>query len=536
MFIRFVCFVFVGALLTMTAATAHAGAAHITLRADSPTTCVIRPVWTKTNNWDISSLVNERRTTAIREIILMTATGGRPTNNMATLTPEGKLECDFTSLTLALDHVLDAGLEPEIVIGNTPDCLTTTPKTGGFSVNTQPPAREDLYSEYITKLFACLVDRYGRVRVMNWKFRLMTEPDNTSWWTGDGIKGYERLYDLTVAAARRALPEILINGGNYMTVGKQPDSVTWQEDWPARVALNTSDTTGALPRRIDTISFSCYGTLTEEHPTQLGTDPRYLKNIMDDVRRATEKYITTPLRYSIAEGQLLFDENNKYLWLGDGTEKGAAWNAAMIKLAHDTGLDRNVQWGWAGLADGNLRSPVYHVIQMFEHMLDSNLLSVDVKTRDTTPSLYIDAIGAIDENDTLRVVVFSYDWTTRETTPTTEVTLDINGHNNQKYAVTHYRVDRDHSNFMTRWLEDSKDIKRVDKGSNSGSIWDLDIVHTLDDAGIALWRQNVPLYKTLDSLQDCEPPREEQMKNGKLTLRFNLPPNSVSQFVLRKLD
>lgn len=525
-------------LFLLSAATVAAEpTAIIDIDMDNPTTSTIRPVWTQTNIWDIGQMPQDRKTTIIREIILMTATGGRPTNNMATILPDGSLKCDFTSLTLALDRALNLKLIPTIVFGNTPDCLSTSTEIREFEVNTLPPTKTELYSQYIEELFKCLAERYGKLRVLSWHYRLMTEPDNSSWWTGNGMKGYCELYDLTVAAARRALPDIVIDGGNYMNCGKLKGT-SWVEAWPRWIASNESKTSAALPHKIASISFSGYCHISPKHSaSQIGLDSRNLKSIMDTLKTCTEKHISYPLRYYIAEGQQLYDENQKYLWLGDGTEKGAAWNAAMIKQAHDTGLDRNVQWGWGGLADSNLQSPVHHTLQMFEAMLGDHILPLNIQTRNTTDSLYLDAIATTANDGTIRIIAFSYDWAVRDNPEQTPVTINLSTHKDStKYAVEQWRIDREHSNFMTQWIKDSANLKMVDRGCNSGSHYDLDVRHTLDDEGLKVWNSNIEKYHAMDDLELMEPSQTVETKDGKLSLSLSLPSNSVAQFVIRPLN
>jgi len=66
-----------------------------------------------------------------------------------------------------------------------------------------------------------------------------------------------------------------------------------------------------------------------------------------------------------AEGQLIFDENGTYLWLGDGTEYGASWQAAYHIFGICEEFDYIVHWGFS--ADG-VKTPKYNVIEILEKM------------------------------------------------------------------------------------------------------------------------------------------------------------------------
>ena len=522
-------------LIASIASCAKGAEVLVSVSAGEPTSQTLRPVWTRTNIWDISQIPTERRTSVVREMILMTATGGRPTNNMASLNERGELQCDFTSLTLAIDKVLDLKIEPVIVLGNVPDCLTSGSEIRNFEVNTRPPRDYALYQEYIEKLVAELVRRYGMKRTVGWEYRLMTEPDNTSWWTDADRNEYRRLYDATVAAARRAAPKIIISGGNYMDLYPHPNS--WQQWWPEWLAKGeASEFPGALPRQIREISFSCYGGMysVQGLAGQLGPDPRYLVTLMENLRNHST-VLGYPVKFSIAEGQMLFDENRKYLWLGDGTELGAAWNAAMIKLAHDTDLHRIVQWGWCGLADGNLRSPVYNTIVMFETMLGQRIMQSNTQiTGAIPPSSYVDTIATRNKKNKLSVLVFHFNYD-RASTVTLPVVLKI--HDKSHWTLEkHWRVDRTRSNFMTRWLADSTTCTMVDRGNNSGSRYDLDIVHVLDDRGVSLWNRKKKEYKKrkLDKLIQGKQETVDDPVTSETTVKLTMPANSVSLFVFQR--
>lgn len=488
----------------------------LTVRADSEKGREIEPVWTRMNVWDLSMAPSEPPSPFIREVILMTATGGRDTSEILHLGQESGLELDYSNLDQALDTVLSAGLHPTLVLGNTPEDLSDSPgEKGAFDANIGAPVNYELYHEFIESLFSHLVNRYGRETVEDWNFRLMTEPDNTDWWKA-GRTEYQKLYDYTLAAARSVAPGIVIDVGNLMTP-------TGRDAWTEHLSLWISGNSNPLlpesvPRHIRRFGFSCYAR------GQMGMDPRDLGLMAEEIRDAAPELGDFPL--SVDEGMILKDEEGKRLWLGDGSELGAAWNAAIVKQCLEHDIERYVQWGFE--VDG-VKSPSYNVMLMLERMLGGMEIEVRMGGMKPPSSSYLDAIAVRDEKGDLRILVFHYR-PDRTGLGTQRVKIELKGLEG-RYTLRHWRVDYNHSNYFTTWLEDSKDVVRLDSGSGSGSIWDLAVTNVLGKDGWVLWNTRKDAYMEIDDLEMLEP-EEEVSITGIFTKDIEMPPNSVSLFEL----
>ena len=150
------------------------------------------------------------------------------------------------------------------------------------------------------------------------------------------------------------------------------------------------------------------------------------------------------------------------------------------------------------------------------------------------PSSYVDTIATRNKKNKLSVLAFHFNYD-RASTVTLPTVLKI--HDKSRWTLeNHWRIDRTHSNFMTRWLADSTTCTMVDRGNNSGSKYDLDIPHVLDDRGLTLWNRKKAEYKTrkLDKLMQG---KQETVKNpatSETTVKLTLPSNSVSLFVFRQ--
>jgi hypothetical protein len=489
---------------------------RFTVRVDSETGGTIEPVWTRLNIWDVTMAPSAPPSPFIREVILMTATGGRQTSEILHQNPNGTVDLDFSSLDSALDKVITAGLHPTIVLGNTPEDLSDSPgELGAFNANVGAPRDYDVYFDYVKSLFSHLVDRYGGELVESWNFRLMTEPDNADWWKA-GRTEYQKLYDYTLAAARISAPGVVIDVGNLMTpTGKD----AWTEQWSHWISTGSNPILpGSVPRTIRRLGFSCYAR------GQIGMDPRELGEVAEEIREKAPGFEDALL--SVDEGMILIDEEGKRLWLGDGSELGAAWNAAIVKVSLDHGIERYVQWGFE--IDG-VKSPSYNVFSMWEKMLgDSILVTVQGGTKPPSSS-YLDAIASRNDVGDVRIFVFHYR-PDRDPIGSHKVKIDVKGLDGS-YTMNHWRVDYNHSNFFNKWIEDSEDLPRMDAGSGSGSIWDLAITNVLGKSGWEFWNSRKEGYKQIDDLEIFEAPEELEV-SGTLTREVVLPPNSVSLFEL----
>jgi hypothetical protein len=490
----------------------------VQVRADHATGQIIQPVWARMN----TGLGWPKFEPFIREVVVMTATGGRPESDiMLSFDAAGKPVYDFQPLAATIDHIRTNGRAVRLVLGNVPSILSDKPAEDRYYyANPCPPRNWAAYAAYIEALFAHLVERYSLPVVASWSFRFMTEPDNRAWWVGT-IEEYERLYDVTLTAARRHVPDLALDLGNFMLP---------KEDWPGRLAQWAAGSTP--PRPVRAITLSCYGLLakraTSKVDNQMGNDPRTLADIVAGLRQAMRPLGELPVL--IEEGMLLRDEHNYRLWGGEATEVGAAWYAAVYKVCHDANVARYLSWGFRA---GDLKSPSYNLITMYERLEGAARLRVNV----TGPSgdrdeRYADALAARGPDGTVRVLIFQY-CRDRHANITQPVELRIDGLPAGRYARRHWRIDREHSNFFTRWLADSAHLKRhnlpVGKQKEwNGSAFDLAVPLTLLEADRRFWFAQAQTYAGHDELQRFEPDRPEQIEAGSWQEQLTLPANAVS--------
>ncbi len=137
--------------------------------------------------------------------------------NVYTEKLDGTPVYDFTLTDRIFDTLVASHVRPLVEIGFMPEALSTHPepyrhtfpKGDIFTGWTYPPKDEAKWSKLVEVYAAHLRDRYG-AQVKDWLWEVWNEPD-ISYWRGTPEQ-YDRLYDLSAAAIRKALPGAKIGG------------------------------------------------------------------------------------------------------------------------------------------------------------------------------------------------------------------------------------------------------------------------------------------------------------------------------------
>ncbi len=138
--------------------------------------------------------------------------------NAYTEDANGKAVYDWTIVDRILDTYVKAGAKPFVEIGFMPEALSSkpqpytrhwpTPDDGkGWSY---PPKDYAKWGELVRQWVLHSVERYGKAEVETWSWELWNEPD-ISYWRGTAEE-YNKLYDVTVEAVKRALPRAKVGG------------------------------------------------------------------------------------------------------------------------------------------------------------------------------------------------------------------------------------------------------------------------------------------------------------------------------------
>src|SRR5215471_6524321 len=162
--------------------------------------------------------------------------------NAYTEDANGKPVYDWTIVDRIFDTYIQAGARPFVEIGFMPEALSTTPQpyivnwpanTGkGWSF---PPKDYDKWAELIRQWVLHEVAKYGRAEVEQWSWELWNEPD-ISYWRGTPEE-YNKLYDYTARAVKKALPTAKI-GGPGTTGASAPKAAQYLRQFLEHCAKN----------------------------------------------------------------------------------------------------------------------------------------------------------------------------------------------------------------------------------------------------------------------------------------------------------
>jgi xylan 1,4-beta-xylosidase len=171
-----------------------------------------------------------------------------------------------------LDRIFDtfhaAGIKPLVEIGFMPKALSRHPepyrhdfpRVGDIYTGwAYPPNSYQKWSELIFQFVSHLRQRYGDAEVKTWLWEVWNEPD-IGYWKGTREE-YFKLYDFTVEAVLRALPEARI-GGPDTTGPANLNAADFLRAFLDHCAHQTNYANGKVGSHLDFISFHPKGSPT----------------------------------------------------------------------------------------------------------------------------------------------------------------------------------------------------------------------------------------------------------------------------------
>jgi xylan 1,4-beta-xylosidase len=172
-----------------------------------------------------------------------------------------------------LDRIFDtfqaAGVKPLVEIGFMPKALSTHPepyrhdfplgKGGIYTGWAYPPNDYQKWSELVFQFVHHLRQRYGDAEVKTWLWEVWNEPD-IGYWQGTPEE-YFKLYDFSVEAVLRALPEARIGGPDSTGPGNDK-AADFLKAFLEHCAHQKNYANGKVGSRLDFISFHPKGSPT----------------------------------------------------------------------------------------------------------------------------------------------------------------------------------------------------------------------------------------------------------------------------------
>ncbi|MBV9341678.1 MAG: beta-xylosidase, partial [Acidobacteria bacterium] len=438
--------------------------------------------------------VASRASVHIRTHFLLATGDGTPalkwgSTNAYTEDASGKAVYDWTIVDRILGTYVEAGATPLVEIGFMPKALSTHPdpytpvwKPGDrfdrYNTGwTYPPNDYAKWSELIYQWVSHCVTKYGRTAVEKWDWEVWNEP-NIGYWHGTPEE-YDRLYDFTAAAVKRALPTAKV-GGPASTGPGDERAASFLRQFLEHCSSGRNYVTGQKGSPLDFISFHAKGSpgVVDGH-VQMG-----ISHELRDVSRGFEivqsfpAYSNLPIILSEADPEGCAACSAR-VYPPNAYRNGSlypAYTAAAMKALLETAdrqhahLEGILTWafefeeqpyfdGFRTLATNGIDKPVLNFFRM-AGLMDGDLVRVDSSGAVPLDVLTSEGVKARSDVDALatrsehKAAIMIWNYRDDDVdAPEANIHLQVSGLPSglDRVLVRHYRIDQDHSNAYTAW-------------------------------------------------------------------------------------
>lgn len=396
----------------------------------------------------------------------------------------GKPVYNWSIVDRIFDTYQATGITPFVEIGFMPEALSPHPEPyrhhwpKDFDTGwAYPPNDYSAWSDLVYTWVRHMADRYGAEQVAKWEWEVWNEPD-IFYWHGT-VDDYNKLYDYTVAAVRRALPNARI-GGPATTGPASQRSADFLRAFLEHCARGQNFATGMKGAPLDFISFHAKGTakVVDKHvELDIGTNLRDIDQGFAIIETFSAfRQLPVVLSESDPESCAACDATshpqNEYRLTSQYASYEAELLHGTLALAqrHHINLEGTIAWAFtfpgqplfAGLRSFTTRDidlPVLNAFRMFGLMKGERVatestggLAVgDVLESSVKAQPDVNAIATRDSHR-VNVLVWSYDDDSNQSAPA-EIRLRIERlpQDVSRVFLEHCGVDRDHSNAYTVW-------------------------------------------------------------------------------------
>src|SRR5580700_7719855 len=410
--------------------------------------------------------------------------------NVYTEDPSGRPIYSWTILDQIFDAFHSSGLKPLVEIGFMPEVLSSHPKpyrhdfprTPVSEIYTgwaYPPKDYGKWSELVFQFVHHLRERYGDAEVKTWLWEVWNEPD-IDYWKGTREEFF-KLYDVTIDATLRALPEARIGGPDSTGPGNSK-AADFLRAFLEHCAHGKNFANGGQGSRLDFISFHPKGSPTwQGDHVQMGIS-RQLAAIEQGFKivASFREWKQTPviLGESDPEGcaACSAEKNPQNLY-----RNGPLYGAYTVEVLNNIlGLARQervnvlgvVTWafefedqpyfaGFRELATNGVDKPVLNAFRMLGMLgnervkatSSAGLATEDVVRDGVRVAPDVNAIAARKDRE-IEILVWNYH---DDDVPVSAAPIDLTVSglpaDAKRSLLEHFRVDSDHSNAFAAWKE-----------------------------------------------------------------------------------
>ena len=441
---------------------------------------------------------------------------------------------DFTKLIENCRGVINLGAKPMLKLGSVPLKYSSgSTSENYFETNIYPPDDYNVYYNYIRAITEALVEEFGKDEVLSWRFGVMTEYENSAWFTApDGdpeatATEYCKLYDYTVAALTDVLGDDVFVGAHSMTVTEG----LWDEKiFINHVANGKNYKTGETGTRICYLSASFY----DSEPGEF-TKGKTLPETIGYLRKCADEAGLKDLIFGIDEGRILCGttrgaSDDQLLSRTVGYTYQAAYDARLYAQMFNNNINYFSSWGFLsnGLLGGN-PTVAYHVASNVAKFDGMSLINTEKEFGGFINKAEVNAVSAYDsDSGTLRIMAYNFK-NDLDYNKTADLGFTVNApqFTGNKVKVTAYVVDDD-CNYFDEWVEDRKTYNIGDECFGwSPDDPQIDGITTLADPR-AREIYYSELYEKYSECSKLEPKTfEAEVVDGEIALSITLDPNAV---------
>jgi xylan 1,4-beta-xylosidase len=411
--------------------------------------------------------------------------------NAYTEDANGKAVYDWTIVDRIFDTYLQVKARPFVEIGFMPEALSTHPqpypvnwpaKDGGTGWS-YPPKDYPKWAELVRQWVMHSVARYGQAEVEQWSWELWNEPD-IFYWRGTPEE-YNKLYDFTADAVKRALPAARVGGPGSTGPGGTgaTKAAAFLKQFLEHCARGPNAATGKVGAPLDFISYHAKGSpkVVDGH-VRMG-----LNKEMVDVQRGMEiinefpEFRALPIVLSEADPEgcaacsaRTYPQNLYRNGLMYPSYTAAAYSN-IFKLAdrYHSNMAGMLTWafefegqpwfdGFRTLATNGVDKPVLNFFRM------AGMMKGDRVKVESTGGVGLDKILATGVRDAadidgmatradreMAVLVWNYHDDELAAAPTAKLRVSVSGipQSAAHVLVEHYRIDDEHGNAYTAWKQ-----------------------------------------------------------------------------------
>ena len=384
---------------------------------------------------------------------------------------------------------------------------------------------------------AHLVGRYGKEELETWYFEMWNEPD-IFYWTGTHEE-FCKLYDYTEAAIHDVMPTARF-GGPSTCGALSPDSTAanYLRAFLLHTKSGRNHKTGKTGTRLDFTSFHTkgggYGFTTSKKLEPTPSVKRFLEQVRicgNIIKECGYGDLECVISEADPDGWAAGGRFDNPVFNFRNTEYYASYVASSYKnlydIAQELGIDMR-PLAWAFMFEGErcfegtrtfstqgIDKAVFNVFKMYAK-LGSRRVEL-ASTRDINPEEFndywgighgaeIDGWATLTGTKSVQALLYCHEdsWDSGDVY---EISFEAS---NLPFegpcAVTHYRIDKDHSNAYAHWVRQGK--PDYPKGCQYDAI------------------------KSFDGLELLCPAQEVAQIDGKVSLSFEMPVKSVSLIII----